>query len=460
MQPTTAPAAGSPPPRLRGSQVAVPCWFMRGGTSRGPFFRAGDMPSDRTARDAVLLAAMGSPDPRQLDGLGGATPLTSKAGIVGPSSRADTDLEFEFAQLQPDSDIVDTTPNCGNMLAAVVPFAIESGLLVPESDTTTARVLTLNTGLAAEITVRTPEGESGRYVDYAGDTRIDGVRGTAAPITINFLDTAGSVCSALLPTGHTRDRVEVEGVGPIEVTCIDNGQPLVIVDASDLNRTGHESVAALNVDKELRDHMEALRLTCGELMGLGDVTAKNYPKMTLASPPARGGTINTRSFIPHVCHESIGVLAGPQFAHFLRFVERNNVWVKVTCPERLSVTGPAALDGQQHAYADVVPFARRAIEEFPDLVLWGTDWPHPNLTDHMPDDGLLVDYVPQVAVTTEQQHKLLVANPMRLFRHHRPQAHPRVGSHDRPGGLCHLAVVRRHVLRIRDRQWHRRPVGP
>lgn len=309
MQPTTAPSVGSPPPRLRGSQVAVPCWFMRGGTSRGPFFRAGDMPSDRTARDAVLLAAMGSPDPRQLDGLGGATPLTSKAGIVGPSSRADTDLEFQFAQLQPDSDIVDTTPNCGNMLAAVVPFAIESGLLVPESDTTTARVLTLDTGLVAEITVRTPEGESGRYVDYAGDTRIDGVRGTAAPITINFLDTAGSVCSALLPTGRTRDRVEAEGTGPVEVTCIDNGQPLVIVDASDLNRTGYESVAALNVDKELKNRMEALRLTCGELMGLGDVTAKNYPKMTLASPPARGGTINTRSFIPHVCHESIGVLA-------------------------------------------------------------------------------------------------------------------------------------------------------
>lgn len=309
MQPTTATSVGSPPPRLRGSQVAVPCWFMRGGTSRGPFFRAGDMPSDRAARDAVLLASMGSPDPRQLDGLGGATPLTSKAGIVGPSSRADTDLEFQFAQLQPGSDIVDTTPNCGNMLAAVVPFAIESGLLVPESDTTTARVLTLNTGLVAEITVRTPEGESGRYVDYAGDTHIDGVRGTAAPITINFLDTAGSVCSALLPTGHTRDRVEVAGIGPIEVTCIDNGQPLVIVDASDLNRTGHESVAALNIDKELRDHVEALRLICGELMGLGDVTAKNYPKMTLVSPPARGGTINTRSFIPHVCHESIGVLA-------------------------------------------------------------------------------------------------------------------------------------------------------
>jgi 4-oxalomesaconate tautomerase len=282
---------------------------MRGGTSRGPFFRAGDLPSDRTARDAVLLAAMGSPDPRQLDGLGGANPLTSKAGIVGPGSRADTDLDFQFAQLQPDSDIVDTTPNCGNMLAAVVPFAIESGLLVPEGDTTTARVLTLNTGLVAEITVRTPEGESGRYVDYAGDTHIDGVRGTAAPVTINFLDTAGSVCSALLPTGRTRDRVEAEGIGPIDVTCIDNGQPLVIVDASDLNRTGYESVAALNADQELKDHVEALRLICGALMGLGDVTAKNYPKMTLASPAARGGTINTRSFIPHVCHESIGVLA-------------------------------------------------------------------------------------------------------------------------------------------------------
>jgi 4-oxalomesaconate tautomerase len=306
--PVTDPTK-EPGPRTRGSQVAVPAWFMRGGTSRGPFFRATDLPVDRPARDAVLLAAMGSPDPRQIDGLGGAHPLTSKAGIVGPSDRGDVDLEFQFAQLQPDSDKVDTTPNCGNMLAAVVPFAIESALLAPDQDITTARVLTLNTGMVAEITVRTPQGDSGRYVEYAGDAQIDGVPGKAAPVMINFLDTAGSVCSALLPTGNVRDTIELAGVGPVEVTCIDNGMPLVLVEAAALGCSGYERASVLNEDAGLRTRVEALRLACGELMGLGDVAAKNYPKMTLVSAPAHGGTINTRSFIPHVCHESIGVLA-------------------------------------------------------------------------------------------------------------------------------------------------------
>lgn len=294
---------------LAGAQLAVPCWFMRGGTSKGPFFRATDLPADIAARDAMLLAAMGSPDPRQIDGLGGAHPLTSKAGIVSVSDRDGVDLEFLFAQLQPATDVVDTTPNCGNMLAAALPFAIESGLLTPDGDTTTARVLTLNTNMVAEITVQTPSGDHGRYVDYAGEARIDGVPGTAAPVTINFLNTAGSVCHSLLPTGNLRDTVEVAGAGRVDVTCIDNGQPLVIINAGDLGRTGRESAADLNKDAGLKARLEDLRLTCGKLMGLGDVTDRNYPKMTLVSPPAAGGAINTRSFIPHVCHESIGVLA-------------------------------------------------------------------------------------------------------------------------------------------------------
>ncbi|TDT81824.1 4-oxalomesaconate tautomerase [Arthrobacter sp. AG258] len=292
-----------------GGQTPVPCWLMRGGTSKGPFFRATDLPADTATRDAVLLAAMGSPDPRQIDGLGGAHPLTSKAGIVSICDRDGVDLEFLFAQLQPDSSQVDTTPNCGNMLAAALPFAIESGLLTPDGDTTTARVLTVNTGMVAEITVRTPMGPAGRYVEYAGDARIDGVPGTAAPVTINFLDTAGSVCDSLLPTGNLRDTVDIAGVGAVEVTCIDNGQPLVIINAGDLGRTGRESVVDLNKDTELKGRLEDLRLACGKLMGLGDVTGKNYPKMTLVSAPASGGAVNTRSFIPHVCHESIGVLA-------------------------------------------------------------------------------------------------------------------------------------------------------
>ncbi|MGV8967730.1 MAG: 4-oxalomesaconate tautomerase [Cellulomonas sp.] len=291
------------------AQTAIPCLFMRGGTSRGPYFRAEDLPQDIATRDAVLLAVMGSPDRRQIDGLGGAHPLTSKVAIVARSVRAGLDLEFQFAQLQPDSDVVDTTPNCGNMLAGVVPFAIEAGLLEPLRDVTTARVLTLNTDMVAEITVQTPLVGGVRTVDYAGESRIDGVPGTSAPIVINFLDTAGSVAAGLLPTGNVRDTVDVPGVGPIDVTCIDNGMPLVIIKAADLGRTGYEGVAALNADTELKGRLEQLRLLCGVLMGLGDVEARNYPKMTLVARPRDGGAICTRSFIPRVAHEAIGVLA-------------------------------------------------------------------------------------------------------------------------------------------------------
>ncbi|MGV1010465.1 MAG: 4-oxalomesaconate tautomerase [Dermatophilaceae bacterium] len=291
------------------TQRPVPCLFMRGGTSRGPFFDAADLPADVTTRDRVLLAVVGSPDRRQIDGLGGAHPLTSKVGIVSRSERDGVDLEFLFAQLQPDQDTVDTTPNCGNMLAAVVPFAIETGLLTPRGDLTTARVRTLNTDMECDITVQTPESAGVRSVEYAGAARIDGVPGSAAPITIDFLDTAGSVCASLLPTGSVRDSVSVPGVGTVDVTCIDNGMPLVIIRAEDLGRTAYEQVAELNADTELRTKLEALRLACGELMGLGDVGPRNFPKMTLVAKPSHGGSIATRSFIPHVCHEAIGVLA-------------------------------------------------------------------------------------------------------------------------------------------------------
>ena len=291
------------------SQTAVPCLLMRGGTSKGLFFKASDLPEDFAQRDAVLLAAMGSPDPRQIDGLGGAHPLTSKVGIVAPSSVPGVDLDFLFAQLQPDQDTVDTTPNCGNMLAAVVPFALESGMANLQGDSTTLRVLTLNTDMQCDITVDT----RGGVVHYAGDARIDGVPGTAAPITINFLDTAGSVCAGLLPTGKVRDRVAVpldDGqTWQLDVTCIDNGMPLILLNARDAWCTGYESVDQLNADGQLKARLEALRLQASLLMGLGDVRKKNYPKMTLIAPPREGGTLTTRSFIPHVCHDAIGVLA-------------------------------------------------------------------------------------------------------------------------------------------------------
>jgi len=291
------------------SQTAIPCLFMRGGTSKGPFFNEADLPADIATRDKVLLAAMGSPDKRQIDGLGGAHPLTSKVGIVRKSSTPGVDLDFLFAQLQPDKDTVDTTPNCGNMLAAVVPFALENGLVQAQGDTSTFRVLTLNTDMQCDVTVQTPGGE----VQYEGDARIDGAPGSSAPVTINFLDTAGSVCSGLLPTGQVKDSITVTGEGfepfTMDVTCIDNGMPLVIFKASDLGRTGYESVAELNADTELKQRIEALRLQVSLTMGLGDVTKKNYPKMTLIAAPRDGGSLTTRSFIPHVCHDAIGVLA-------------------------------------------------------------------------------------------------------------------------------------------------------
>jgi 4-oxalomesaconate tautomerase len=307
-------------------QTPIPCLFMRGGTSKGPFFKESDLPADIATRDRVLLSVMGSPDKRQIDGLGGAHPLTSKVAIVRKSTKPGVDIDFLFAQLQPDKDTVDTTPNCGNMLAGVVPFALETGLVQAQGDTSTFRVLTLNTDMACDITVQTPllpaskgstsnkdTSSAKRYVEYAGDARIDGAPGSSAPITINFLDTAGSVCSSLLPTGQVKDTITVTGDGfapfTLDVTCIHNGMPLVIFKASDLGRTGYESVAELNADDDLKKRIEALRLQISLKMGLGDVAQKNYPKMTLIAPPRDGGSITTRSFIPHVCHDAIGVLA-------------------------------------------------------------------------------------------------------------------------------------------------------
>lgn len=297
-------------PCLASDLRAIPCTLMRGGTSRGPFFLASDLPAETGARDRVLLAAMGSPDPRQIDGLGGAHPLTSKAGIVARGTPGQADLDFTFAQLQPSTDTVDTTPNCGNMLAAVLPFAIERGLIAPQAGVTRARVLTRNTGMLCDITMQTPQ----QVPQFSGAARIDGVPGTAAPIVIDFLDTAGSVCHAMLPTGNAVDTLTI--IDPldgkplsIDATLIDNGMPMVLMRARDLGRTAQERVADLNADITLKQRIEALRLVAGELMGLGNVSDKSYPKMCLIAAPHNGGSLATRCFIPRVCHDAIGVLA-------------------------------------------------------------------------------------------------------------------------------------------------------
>jgi 4-oxalomesaconate tautomerase len=281
-------------------QRGIPCMIIRGGTSKGAYFLAEDLPADIPARDALLLALMGSPDARQVDGLGGAHPLTSKVAIVSRSTDPACDIDFLFAQIGTDKPTVDTTPNCGNILAGVGPFAIERGLVKPRAATTVLRVRTVNTGTIADLMIETPDG----HVTYEGAARIDGSPGTSAPITITFLDAEGSVCGKLLPTGNIVDRIN-----DINVTLIDNGMPVIIMRATDLDRTGHESRDLLDKDTPLKDRIEAIRLIAGPMMNLGDVTNKVVPKIALVATPRHGGSIATRSFIPHECHSSIGVFA-------------------------------------------------------------------------------------------------------------------------------------------------------
>ncbi len=272
---------------------------MRGGTSKGPFFLASDLPGDVETRDRVLLAAMGSPDTRQIDGVGGADPLTSKVAIVSRSSRPGIDVDYLFAQVSVDRPLVDVAPTCGNMLGGVGPFAVERGLVEPRDPITSVSIYMVNTETVAVAHVPTPGGE----VAYAGQASIAGVPGTAAAIRIDFRDTSGSVCGALLPTGNVIDRID-----GIEATLIDNGMPMVVLRARDLGKSGYETPAQLNSDQELKTRLEGIRILAGERMGLGDVGSKVVPKVTLIAPPQAGGHVMTRTFIPHKCHSAIGVL--------------------------------------------------------------------------------------------------------------------------------------------------------
>lgn len=287
------------------SQTAIPCTVIRGGTSKGLYFRVEDLPADVAARDAVLLAAMGSPDPRQIDGMGGAHPLTSKIAVLGPSTHPAADVDYLFLQAVVDEARIDAGQNCGNLLAGVGPFAIEEGLVAARDGVTTVRINMLNTNSLAAAQVQTPGGK----VRYDGDARIDGVPGTGAPIPIDFLDVAGSSCGALLPTGNARDVVD-----GVELTAIDNGMPVVVMRAADFGKTGYETPEELEADAELKARIEAIRLQIGPKMNLGDVAKKTVPKMCLVAPPQAGGAVCTRSFIPHRVHEAIGVFGAVSVA--------------------------------------------------------------------------------------------------------------------------------------------------
>ena len=275
------------------------CMWMRGGTSKGGYFLADDLPADASSRDNFLLRAMGSPDTRQIDGMGGADPLTSKVAVVRKSDRAGVDVDYLFLQVYVDQPIVTDAQNCGNILAGVAPFAIERGLVKSDDGITPVTIFMENTGQTAVVRVETPGGK----ITYRGDARIDGVPGTSAAVPIEFRDTAGSSCGALLPTGNVVDVID-----GFAVTMVDNGMPCVVIRAADLGIAGDEDPEVLEADDALRARLESIRLMCGPLMNLGDVAEKSVPKMTMVSAARRGGVIATRTFIPHRCHRAIGVL--------------------------------------------------------------------------------------------------------------------------------------------------------
>ena len=277
-----------------------PCLWMRGGTSKGAVFLASDLPGDPAERDALLLRVMGSPDVRQIDGIGGGDPLTSKVAVLSPSSRDDADVDYLFLQVFVDQALVSDAQGCGNILAAVGPAAIERGLVAAQDGTTDVRIHMVNTGEIARATIQTLGGR----VSYDGDATIDGVPGAHAPVALWFADLAGSMCGALLPTGNVADVID-----GVTCTLIDNGMPCVIMQASDFGLTGQEDPAVLEANATLKARIEAIRLQAGPLMNLGDVTEKSVPKMTLVSPGEGDALISTRSFIPHRVHKSLGVFA-------------------------------------------------------------------------------------------------------------------------------------------------------
>ena len=280
--------------------------LMRGGTSKGAYFRSRDLPADPARRDDLILRIVGSPDPRQIDGIGGGHVLTTKVAVVGPAAEPGADVDYLFLQPRVDEPLVSDAQNCGNMLAGVGPFAVERGLVAPGGAEARVRIHMVNTGAAATATFPL----RGGMPDYSGPTSIDGVPSTAAAVRLDFENIAGSSCGSLLPTGRL-----VDSIAGLSCTLIDNGMPVVVIRATDVGVTGYEDCAALEADAALRTRLEEVRMAAGLLMGLGDVTTSTVPKMTLVAPPrTAAGDVCTRTFIPHRCHEAIGVLGAVSVA--------------------------------------------------------------------------------------------------------------------------------------------------
>ncbi len=305
-------SVGGPRPVLPGNKqtdssglIGIPCVMMRGGTSRGPFFLRDDLPADDEQMKRVLLSVMGSPHPRQIDGMGGSDPVTSKVAMVRRSTHPGADVDYLFAQVYVEKALVDTTPPCGNMVTAVGPFAIEQGLVAASDPITVVRIWDVNTKSLIEASVQTPGGQ----VTYAGDLHIDGVNGSAAPIMLNMASMAGAKTGKLFPTGKRSE--EILGV---RVSCVDMAMPSMFVPAASVGKTGYETKAELDADKELIARLQAMRIIAGERMGLGDVRDKVTPKPILVAPPREGGTVCGRYFMPYSVATAFAVTGGTNFA--------------------------------------------------------------------------------------------------------------------------------------------------
>lgn len=280
------------------TQTPIPYLFLRGGTSRGPYFRRSDLPEDRDLLSEVLIAAVGAGHPLNIDGLGGGNAVTTKVAMLSPSERADCDVDYLFAQVAVEQREVDYRPTCGNILCGVGPAALEMGLIPITGPETKVRIHAVNTGAVIEALVQTPDGA----VEYEGETQIAGVPGSAAPVRLSFMETVGSVTGALLPTGNLRDVID-----GIEVTCMDVAMPVMMARADAFGLTGYETQKELDENRAFFDRAEAIRLKAGELMGLGDVSQSVTPKIALLAEPRNGGSISARYFMPWSCHPSMAV---------------------------------------------------------------------------------------------------------------------------------------------------------
>ena len=357
-------------------QTRIPCVLMRGGTSRGPFFLAHDLPADDATRDAVLLAAMGSPHPMQADGIGGAQTLTSKVAIISRSALPGIDVDYLFAQVDVGRALVDTRPNCGNMLAGVGPFAIEACLVRATGEETVVRIRNVNTGALVDAAVKTPGGR----VTYEGDAAIPGVAGTAAPIVLRFRDVAGSKTGALFPTGLRREMIE-----GVAVTLIDGAMPMMLVAAESLGASAEDRPEALEDDAVLRGRLESLRLEAGRRMGLGDVSDSVVPKPALVGPSSQGADLAARYFTPHACHRAMAVTGGITLAAAARLagtvatVPGAGEVVRIAHPSGI-MDVPIGMQGDAVAWAGTLRTARRIFEG--TLLIPAAIWPgHVRLAD-------------------------------------------------------------------------------